>query len=441
MGASFSALAIVASLVAIAMIASGIYFYRNASSDIAHRKIVIATGSETGTYHALGDGLRHILENTGAFASIENRATDGSEENIRLIGEADSNVDLAFVQGDATRGTNARLVATLYNEVLHILISNSGVQEIKSIYDLQGKRVSLGATGSGTRHLSTRILGHFGIEPAEDKILQPREAMNKLAAGTIDAVFLLSAIPSQLIYDMAAQDTVHFLSLGDGLGTGNEAHALELVIPGVKQDIIPRSTYVRTPRQPIHTISVAAMLVARSSLDKELVRYITAAIFQNRSDTERLEGNGPVVARNIRENYDPSEAAIPYHPGAAAYYRRQEPPFFVEYAEALSLGLTLLLAFYSVFIAFREWSRRRMKNRVDAYLLKVESLVDNIHSLVHDTLLERQSALEELRREAFSDLIAERLLADEAFIILQNHLRDELANVEQLIVKKAGDSR
>ena len=265
--------------------------------------------------------------------------------------------------------------------------------------------------------------------------------MNKLAAGTIDAVFLLSAIPSQLIYDTAAQDTVRFLSLGDGLEGGNEAHALELVIPGVKQDIIPRSTYVRTPRQPVHTISVAAMLVARSSLDKELVRYMTAAIFQNRSDTERLEGNGPVVARNIRENYDPSEAAIPYHPGAAAYYRRQEPPFFVEYAEALSLGLTLLLAFYSVFIAFREWSRRRMKNRVDAYLLKVESLVDSSDSLAHDTLLARQSALEELRREAFSDLIAERLLADEAFIILQNHLRDELASIEQLIVEKAGGSR
>jgi TRAP transporter TAXI family solute receptor len=433
-------LAIFASLVAIAMIASGIYFYRDASSDIAHRKIVIATGSETGTYYVLGNGLKHILENTGAFASIENRATDGSEDNIRLISQADSGVDLAFVQGNATGSTNARLVATLYDEVLHILISKSGAQQTKSIYDLQGKRVSLGAAGSGTRNLSTRILGHFGIETAEDKILQPQEAMNELAAGTIDAVFLLSAIPSQLIYEVAAQDAVRFLSLGDGLEAGNEAHALELVIPGVKRNIIPRSTYARAPHQPVHTISVAATLVARSSLDKELVRYMTESIFQNRSDTARLEGSGAVVARNIRENYNPSETAIPYHPGAATYYRRQEPPFFVEYAEALSLGLTLLLAFYSVFIAFREWSRRRMKNRVDAYLLKVEGLVESSHSLAHDTLLVRQSALEELRREAFSDLIAERLLADEAFIILQNHLRDELSSVEQLIMKKARGS-
>ena len=100
-------------------------------------------------------------------------------------------------------------------------------------------------------------------------------------------------------------------------------------------------------------------------------------------------------------------------------------------------GLTLMLGIYSVFIAVREWSRRRMKNRVDAYLLKVESLVHNGDTLNHNDLQGQQSALMELRREAFSDLIAERLLADEAFTILQNHLRDELTAIELLINQKA----
>ena len=101
------------------------------------------------------------------------------------------------------------------------------------------------------------------------------------------------------------------------------------------------------------------------------------------------------------------------------------------------MGLTLMLGIYSVFIAVREWSRRRMKNRVDAYLLKVESLVHNGDTLNHNDLQGQQSALMELRREAFSDLIAERLLADEAFTILQNHLRDELTAIELLINQKA----
>jgi hypothetical protein len=143
------------------------------------------------------------------------------------------------------------------------------------------------------------------------------------------------------------------------------------------------------------------------------------------------------MARNIRENYQPADATIPYHPGAASYYHREEPPFFVEYAEALSLGLTLMLAIYSVFIALREWFRRRMKNRVDAYLLEVEKLASGFDHLDHDALVKQKTALEELRRDVFADLVAERLLANSAFVILQNHLRDELGAIEARILENA----
>jgi TRAP transporter TAXI family solute receptor len=436
-GTSFSALAIMASLVAIVILAVGIYFYRSVSGEVVHRQIVIATGPETGTYYALGEALQRILENTGAIASVETRITDGSEENIRLIGGTDGDVDLAFIQGDSSPNSNTRLVTTLYNEVLHILINTSSAGEIKTIYDLQGKRVALGPAGSGTRSLSTKVLTHFGIELGEDLVLQPREAFVRLAAGSIDAAFLLSAIPSELVTELARGDKVRFLSLGKALEEGDEAHALELVIPGVKRDIIPHSTYVRIPQQATQAISVTAALVTRDDIEEELVSYITAAIFENRSGTTALEGNDLLVVRKIRENYNPTTVSIPYHTGATAYYRREEPPFFVEYAEALSLGLTLMLTIYSVFIAVREWSRRRMKNRIDAYLLRVESLVHNCETLSLDDLQGQKESLRGLRRDAFSDLIAERLLADEAFTILQSHLRDELAAIEILINQKS----
>jgi hypothetical protein len=94
-----------------------------------------------------------------------------------------------------------------------------------------------------------------------------------------------------------------------------------------------------------------------------------------------------------------------------------------------------MLAIYSVFIALREWFRRRMKNRVDAYLLEVERLASELNQLDRDALVKQKKALEELRRAAFADLVAERLLADEAFIILQNHLRDELGAIEAMILE------
>ncbi len=435
-GASVPGLAIIASLVALALIIGGFYLYRSVSMEVAYRQITIATGSESGTYHALGKALQRVLEATDAFDSVAIQATDGSVENMSLIGgDPPHRVDLAFMQGDASASTNARLVTALYDEVLHILVSRAAARDIKTIYDLHGQRVALGAEGSGTRQLSLRVLRHFGIEVKEGLILSPNDAAKRLANGTIDAAFLLSAIPSALIMELAAQDAIRFLSLGDTREEGDEAHALELVIPGLHRDIIPRSTYVRLPQKAVHTVSVTAMLVAREDLDEDLVRNITATLFGNRAGESGLEGGDLKVARKIREDYDPASATIPYHPGATAYYQRKEPPFFVEYAEALSLGLTLLLAVYSVFIALREWMRRRMKNRVDAYLLAVERLAENYQKLNHDELVIQQAAMEELRRAAFADLVEERLLADAAFIILQNHLRDELVAIEAKIIE------
>ena len=72
------------------------------------------------------------------------------------------------------------------------------------------------------------------------------------------------------------------------------------------------------------------------------------------------EGTDLAVARRIREDYRPGSVTIPYHRGAVAFYNREEPAFFVEYAEAISLGLTLLVGLYSGSIAEREWMRRQI---------------------------------------------------------------------------------
>lgn len=439
-GASIPVPAIIAALVTVLVIVIGLSVSRLVSTDTPHRQIIIATGPETGTYHALGKALKRVLESSGVFAEVEVRPTDGSVENMQLIREGGQGIDLGFVQGDAAPSTNARLLTVLYEEVLHIMVSKGAGQEIDSIYDLQGRRVSLGPAGSGTRELSQRVLRHFGVEVGQDMIMSPEAAAVGLAEGSLDAAFMLTAIPSRLIAELARSDTIRFISLGSAEEVGDEAHALELVFPGIQSATIPRSTYIRWPRQAVHTVSVSALLIARKDLEEELARDITTIIFGNRAGSSGLEGNGLLVARKIREDFEPANVTIPYHPGATAYYRRQEPPFFVEYAEALSLGLTLMLAVYSTFIATREWMRRRMKNRVDAYLLQVEELSSGLNNLDHDDLLRQYAALEELRRAAFADLIAERLLADEAFTILQSHLRDELAGIEARLRAMSRDS-
>lgn len=434
-GSSVPFVAIVATIVALAVIIGGFYAFRTLSGNQARHEVVIATGAEFGTYHALGNALARVLEGTDVVESATVLPTGGSVENMELIG--DGSTDFAFVQSDTPPSTNARLVASLYNEVLHILVSKLDADEIRTIHNLRGKRVSLGPEGSGTRQLSKRVLGHFGVEVGEDVALLPSDATAGLIDGSVDAAFVLTAIPSRMVAELAEKDAIRFLSLGDAQLYGNEADALALVFPSIRGTTIPQSTYVRLPQQPVRTIEVSAMLIARRGLDQNLVRIVAETLFENRSGEGGLEGNDLVVARRIHEDYRPAAVTVPYHRGAIAYYHREEPAFFVEYAEAISLGLTLLVGLYSGSIAFREWMRRRMKNRIDAYLLEVEEQTADLGSLALEKLIEHRDALDDIRHRAFSDLVSERLLADESFTIFQNHLRDEFTAIEARIKEKS----
>ncbi len=436
-GSSVPFVAIFATVVALAVVIGGFYAFRTLSGDSARQEIVIATGAESGTYHALGNALARVLKSANVVESATVLPTGGSVDNMELIERGADGADLAFVQSDTPPSTNARLVASLYDEVLHILVSKQAADEIRSFDDLSGKRVSLGPVGSGTRQLSRRVLEHFGVEVGEDVALLPAEAAAGLIEGSVDAAFILNSIPSRIVTELAEKDAIRFLSLGDAQLYGNEADALALVFPSIRGTTIPKSTYVRLPRQPVRTIEVSAMLIARRGLDLNLVRTVAATVFENRSGDRGLEGNDLVVAGRIREDYRPSTVAIPYHRGAIAYYHREEPAFFVEYAEAISLGLTLLVGLYSGSIAFREWMRRRMKNRIDAYLLQVEEQTAELGTLSLEKLIEHRDALDDIRHRAFSDLVSERLLADESFTIFQNHLRDEFTAIEARITEKS----
>jgi hypothetical protein len=78
-----------------------------------------------------------------------------------------------------------------------------------------------------------------------------------------------------------------------------------------------------------------------------------------------------------------------------------------------------------------------MKNRIDGYYLEVERLSGDLSSLSPERLAENRDALEKVRSRAFSDLVAERLRADESFTIFQDHVRGQLASIEARIAEQS----
>jgi len=425
--------AVLAIIVAVVMVVLAVGLFLTLATNKQPHRLVIATGVESGTYHQLGLAMAEVLEEEGVADSVEVLSSEGSVANMKLLEGPDRRADLGFVQSDTRPMGGVRLIAPLYQEVLHILVSKRVVDEVESVNDLEGLRVSLGTPASGTRSVAERVIGHFDVSLGEDIDLPPDEVAQGLIDGSIDAAFMLSAIPSKPVEKLCQQDAVRFLSLGDSQQRGNEADALALVFPSLKSGVIPRSTYVRVPESPVATVEVSALFVVSSDLENSLVKTITTTLFAHRSRLIETEGDRVIVARRIREKYQPEAALIPYHEGAVTYYQRSQPPFIVEYAETLSFGLTVLVGLFSIAVAAREWMRRKMKNRIDVFYVEVEELTTQLQDLSLDQLVAHREALRDLQRKAFAELVAERLEANDSFTIFQDYVASERRAIEARI--------
>ncbi|MEE4273908.1 MAG: TAXI family TRAP transporter solute-binding subunit [Thermoanaerobaculales bacterium] len=431
----------IAIIVALVMAVAAAAMFVVAAADDAPLQLTIATGPETGTYHTLGVAMAKVLKDEGLVASTEILTTEGSVANMDLVGGRDRGADLAFVQSDTKPRSAVRLLAPLYQEVLHILVARDLSASVTTVTDLEGLRVAMGATGSGTRSVAERVIDHFGVPIGDDIDLPPDEVASGLADGSIDAAFILSAIPSPVVEQLCELDAVRFLSLGDAQERGNEAEALALVFPSLASGVIPRATYARLPAKPVATIEVSAMLVASSELDSDFVTSVLSTLFAHRTKLIDLETERVVAARRIRERFQPEAVLIPYHGGAVDYYQRTQPPFIVEYAETMSFLLTVLVGIFSASVAVRGWMRRRMKNRIDVFYVNVNELTNDLQNMSLEELVSRRRELRELRQRAFSELVAERLEANESFTIFQDYLASERASIDAVIAERTGESR
>jgi hypothetical protein len=173
-----------------------------------------------------------------------------------------------------------------------------------------------------------------------------------------------------------------------------------------------------------------AQLVGRRDLEEGLVYDLTSTIFTRRN---RLNDTSHdlTFGDRLTESYRPGAGGLPHHPGAVAYYERYQPSFVVEYAEPMSLALTLLVGAWSTVLALRGWFARSRKNRIDAYYVEVVRDAPDLSEATREELLARRDRLVKVRERAFNDLVDERLEANESFVIFQNQVDGELASIQR----------
>jgi len=184
--------------------------------------------------------------------------------------------------------------------------------EIKTVADLAGKKVSIGAAGSGVYFNAIDILGAAGLTEAD---IQPQyqsfgDSADALKDGKIDAAFIVAGAPTPAITELCLAANAYLVPID-----GDVAAKLMADSPYYTTYTIPAGSY-NGQTEDVTTVTVKATLIVSASASEEDVYKITAAIFDNIDTITKNHAKGAELSI---ENAT-SGMTAPFHAGAAKYF-------------------------------------------------------------------------------------------------------------------------
>lgn len=287
---------------------------------LAQTQLSIATGGTGGVYYPMGGGLAEVINNNVEGYSATAEVTGASVENMGLVatGDADLAIGLADTVQQAQTGTGRfegqqlemiRGLASMYANMVQIVtLADSGIETLD---DLKGKRVSIGAPGSGTEVNAEAILTANGItyDDIDEQRLNFNETADALANGDIDAGFWSVGAPTSSILNLATTNSIRMIELSD-----DQIAAARADDPIFAQTTLAGGIYEGVGETTV--LGVPNVLVVSSEMSDDLAYAITKAMFENIDDLRAVHP----AANQTTVEFTLAATPIPLHPGAIRYY-------------------------------------------------------------------------------------------------------------------------
>lgn len=285
--------------------------------------INVLTGGTGGVYYPLGGALSNIFAAKIAGTKPSVQATKGSVENLNILQQGRG--EIAFTlgdtlalawAGDADAGFKNKLdkvrgMAAIYPNYIQIVATkDSG---IKSLADLKGKRLSVGAAKSGTELNARRLLGAAGIaykNLSKVEYLPFEESVDLMKNKQLDATLQSGGLGIPALKNIA--DTFSVVIV--------EVPAVIVTKAGVPyaKGTIPKGTY-RGQERDVETATVLNYLVTRADLSPDLVYNMTKAVFDSISDLTAVHP----AAAGIKLERALEGMPVPLHPGAQKFFKEK----------------------------------------------------------------------------------------------------------------------
>ncbi|MBQ9000967.1 MAG: TAXI family TRAP transporter solute-binding subunit [Eggerthellaceae bacterium] len=282
------------------------------------------TGGQSGTYYSFGQLLaQHATNNAGV--AISALTSDGSKANVESI--EDDLAEFGFCQSDvmayAYNGTNLfkdmpfesiSTVAALYDEQVQIVTCNS---QIKTVADLKGKRVSIGAPNSGVYFNAIDILSAYDIRETDFTPTYQSfgDSADSLKNEQIDAAFIVAGAPTAAITDLSTSKTAYLVALDD-------EHVSKLLqsTPYYTKATIKAGTYPGQT-EDITTVAVSAVILASKKASNDDVYAFVKDIFDSAADATTAARHAKYEELSVEKGA--SITSVPYHPGAAKFFEEK----------------------------------------------------------------------------------------------------------------------
>lgn len=287
----------------------------------ARDTFAVATGGPAGLYYPFGGGMASLWSRELPHVNAKAEVTGGSVTNVIQVarGESELGIAMADVVTDAYLGQGRfpqplplRVLFPAYPNVVHILtLEGSGID---AVADMRGRRVSLGAAGSGTAIAAENVLTGLGVALTDlsPAFLSFGETTSALKDGTIDAGFVVGGLGLAAVTELAVTRELRLVPLTD-----TELQNLSARYPAYSAYRVPGGTYDKIAHD-VQALGIWSAVVVHERMPEQLAFDLTCVIYNHR---EALLKVSPVAQDTTLDNIH-ELSAVPLHPGSARFAAR-----------------------------------------------------------------------------------------------------------------------
>ncbi|MEW1656245.1 TAXI family TRAP transporter solute-binding subunit [Streptomyces sp. NPDC093707] len=314
--------ALTAAAAALALLGLVLWFVQPGAPPVPRGRVTMATGLPTGVYARYGELLKDDLARDLPKVDLRLQRSEGSLDNLRRLvsGQAAFTIATADAVADyqdrnQPGADRLRACARLYDDYMQLVVPRGS--PVRSVRDLKGLRVGVGADGSGVQLITRRLMLAAGLDFEQD-IVPVRVGIDRmpdmLERHDLDAFFWSGGLPTTALQRLAQRYPVRLVQLGDLIPA---LHRQGAPTRYYRAAVMPADAYPHVQNgQPVKTIAVANLLVTTDREDAELTFGITKTVIDSR------DAIGHVVhaAQNVDLRTAVFTDPLPLHAGARRYY-------------------------------------------------------------------------------------------------------------------------